>query len=291
MGNSVLSQLLNHGHDLRMFDRPAGRPLLECTPRGVGYEQRRNEAYAWGGQSRGNEPFLVLQHTTFGAGCLDYDGTEYRLRPGHTMLVTIPHRHRYWLERGGKWEYFWLLLTGREALRIAREILAHSGPVLQLEPEAVDRMAAACHGLLATEMLTQGAASSLGYAALAALQDGCFGTQTQTPNLPTALERVIGFVEDHLAEALSVDRLARVAGMSRAHFVRKFTETLGGPPSEFVLNRRLARIERLLLATEMTVREIAAATGFADGNYLAKSFRRARGMSPLAFRATRSGAP
>ena len=40
----------------------------------------------------------------------------------------------------------------------------------------------------------------------------------------------------------------------------------------------------------MKVSDIARATGFADGNYLAKAFRRHRGMTPLAFRATRAEA-
>jgi AraC-like DNA-binding protein len=78
--------------------------------------------------------------------------------------------------------------------------------------------------------------------------------------------------------------------MSRAHFVRQFTATTGHPPSDYVLARRLERVERLLLATELTVAEIAGVTGFADGNYLAKVFRRERGMSPRACRATRAEA-
>ena len=40
----------------------------------------------------------------------------------------------------------------------------------------------------------------------------------------------------------------------------------------------------------VTFRDIAKAAGFTDPNYLAKAFRRHRGMSPLEFRATREGA-
>ena len=69
--------------------------------------------------------------------------------------------------------------------------------------------------------------------------------------------------------------------------MREFRAGTGLPPSDFVLNRRIERIERLLLATEMKVADIAAATGFNDANYLAKAFRRHRGLSPLGFRATR----
>lgn len=283
----MLSDLLAHGHDIRVLSLPRSAAPLQCLAASAGYEQRMNEVYSWDGLKRGTSPFLVLQHTTFGEGRLDYAGTQYRLTPGQTMLVTMPHAHRYWLERGGHWEYFWAVLHGREALRLAREILEAAGPVLRLEAAQTDRLAAACLALIATPDLTPGEVSAAAYAALAALHDSAFAARRAETPLPAALARVVGFIAAHLAEPLPVDRLARVAGLSRAHFVRQFTAALGKPPSAHVLDLRLERIERLLLASEMTVAEIAAATGFNDANYLAKAFRRHRGLAPLAFRATR----
>ena len=288
MGNFMLSDLLAHGHDIRLLDLPRAGAPLHCMAASVGYEQRKNEVYAWDGLKRGTSPFLVIQHTVLGEGRLDYAGNDHRLHPGQTMLVTMPHAHRYWLERGGHWEYFWAVLHGREALRLAREILDATGPVLEIGPDAVDRLALACQTLLTAPKLTPGTASTAAYAAMSALHDGVFAERAgaDTP-LPAALSRVVDHVDRNLAATLTVDRLAAVAGLSRAHFVRVFTAALGQPPSDFVLARRIERIERLLLATEMTVNDIAAATGFADPNYLAKAFRRHRGMAPLAFRATR----
>lgn len=287
----MLSHLLTHGHDIRVLPPHKGAASLHCRAASVGYEQRKAEIYSWDGLNRGTQPFLVLQHTVLGEGRLTYAGTHHRLLPGQTMLVTIPHAHRYWLDRGGHWEYFWAVLHGREALRLAREVLQAAGPVLTLPPPLVDRLAEACLTLLTEPRLTPGTASSAAYAAMTTLHDGAFTTRDrpETP-LPAALARVIDHVESHLAETLTIDRLAAVAGLSRADFVRMFAATLGLPPSDHVQARRIERAERLLLATEMTVSAIAAATGFADGNYLAKTFRRHRGLSPLEFRATRAEA-
>jgi AraC family transcriptional regulator len=287
----MLSALLAHGHDIRVLTPPRGQAPLHCMAASVGYEQRMNEVYAWDGMKRGTAPFLVIQHTVLGEGRLDYAGTGYRLTPGQCMLVTMPHAHRYWLERGGHWEYFWLVLNGREALRLAREVLDAAGPVLQLTPALVDRLAAACLTLIETPRPSPGQASTAAYAAMTALHDGVFGSrESEAAPLPPAMARVLAFIEANPAAPLPVDRLAALAGKSRAHFVRQFTAQLGVSPSEFVLDRRLQRIERLLLATEMKVSDIATLTGFADGNYLAKVFRRRRGMSPLDFRATRQEA-
>lgn len=254
----------------------------------AGYEQRRNEVYSWDGLKRGSSPFLVIQHTTHGEGRLDYAGVVHRLTPGKTMLVTMPHAHRYFLERGGHWEYFWLLLNGREALRLAREILDAAGPVLTLGSDDIDRLAGAAMRAMTLSDTTPGRVSALAYDAMATLHDGVFGLlpPAETP-LPPSILRVIAYVEDNLGASLQVEQLAAVAEMSRAHFVRGFTRATGEAPSEFVLARRLARAERLLLATEMTVSEIAAMTGFANGNYFAKVFRKHRGATPLEYRATR----
>ncbi len=286
----MLSDLLSHGHDRRAFHAAQGHMSLHCRTTAAGYEQRRNEVYSWDGLNRGTAPFLVLQHTTLGNGRLDHAGTTYRLTPGQTMLLTIPHAHRYWLEKGGHWEYFWLVVTGREALRLAREVVEAAGPVLTPDAVQINRMAAACLTLLSSPNPSPGAASAAAYTALTALHDAALATNAAAKTLPAALTRVTAFIEANLSAPLPINRLATIAGLSRAHFTRHFAASVGTPPSDYVQARRLERIERLLLATEMKIADIAKATGFADPNYLAKSFRRHKGMAPLEFRATRAEA-
>jgi AraC-like DNA-binding protein len=282
----MLSALLSHGFDIRHHPMPSS-PHLPCLPLAAGYEQRISERYSWDGTQRGTAPFVVLQHTTFGEGRLDWGAARYRLTPGQTMLVTIPHTHRYWLPPGGHWEYFWLILTGREALRLTHEIHTAKGPILEPDPGQTDRLSTAALALLSPQ--PPGAASAAAWAALVTLHEAAFATPSGTASPDPALARVLDHVERHLADTLTVDRLASVAGISRAHFVRRFTAALGQPPSHYVRDRRLDRADRLLLATELTVTDIAAATGFSDAAYFAKCFRAARGMSPLEWRATRPG--
>lgn len=282
----MLLDLLDHGHDVRRLALPKTAMPLHCMAASAGYEQRRNEVYSWDGLQRGSAPFLVIQHTLVGEGRLDFAGVQHRLVPGTTMVVSMPHAHRYWLERGGHWQYFWMVLNGREALRLAREIIDANGPVARLPDPVVDRIAGACLTLIEKADITPGEASSTAYAAMAALHDGVFGSSAAPEQGPRpAFARVIAHVEANLAAPLQVERLAAIAEMSRGHFVRQFSAALGAAPSDFVLERRLERIERLLLATDMSVVAIARATGFADANYLAKTFRRKRGLAPLEFRA------
>jgi AraC family transcriptional regulator len=281
----MLSALLAHGHDRAAPGPPVAG--FECWPSAAGYEQRRAERYRWDGMARGDEPFAVIQHTLSGEGRLDFAGARYRLRPGQTMVVLIPHAHIYYLQRGGEWDYFWLILRGREALRLARAVQAAAGPVLDLAAPGVERLAAACLTVLSGEWQA-GALSAAAYGALAALHDGV--GQPGAAALPPAIARAMAYAAGNLASPLQVDALAAVAGLSRAHFVRSFTAAVGVAPSPWVRAQRLDRAERLLLASEMTVGQIATATGFADGNTLAKVLRRDRGLAPLSLRAARAEA-
>lgn len=278
----MLIDLLNHGPGLRIPKPGKSRLDLHAMSVGAGYERRENESYSWEG--RGRAPFSVIQHTIAGRGELDYAGVRHALLPGDTMLLNFPHANRYWLAPGQSWEYFWIGVNGREALRITRSILDGAGPVLRLGSGYVDRLAAICRTLIAREPQS-GEASSLAYAAVMALHDGVQpGDGSNADEQPAAIRRVLGYVEQHLGDRLDVERLAQIAGSSRAHFVRIFTAAVGTPPSHYVVGRRLQLAQRLLTATDATIAEIASACGFADGNYFSKVFRRETGQAPSAFR-------
>lgn len=285
----MLSRLIEHGHGMRHTDPVKGDVGLFCMARGAGYELRVNEIYSWDGLRRGATPFAVIQHTIEGEGRLDYAGAHHALRPGDTMLLTFPHANRYWLERGKSWEYFWITISGREALRLAGAILAVKGPILRPAANAVDQLAGACLALLSGSYLP-GAVSAAAYNAIMTLYDEAFGATTPGRSLPLPVVRAQQFFERNLAQPIDVEMLARAAQLSRAHFVRLFTAAVGVPPSDYVFASRIDRAMRMLVATDNPINVIALACGFANANYFSKAFRRAKGCSPGAFRtAGRSG--
>ena len=97
---------------------------------------------------------------------------------------------------------------------------------------------------------------------------------------PRARRRVLELIEARLGGELSVDELAREAELSPAHFARAFRETLGRPPHQYILARRLERARRLLEAPNARPSEVAAAAGFADQAHLTRLFKRAFGVTP-----------
>ncbi|MDW9698915.1 helix-turn-helix domain-containing protein [Sinorhizobium meliloti] len=286
MGNSVLRQLIDRGPAMRTVSLPRGRQSLHTMPTSTGYEIRTDASYDWDGRKRGQTPFTVLQHTIGGAGNLRYENRSHRVRPGETLLLLVPHNHRYWLEEGGRWEFFWISMNGEEALRIHRAILAVTGPIIRLQPDTVEHLAD-CSLRLITGGETPGSASAIAYEAAMALYDDVFGSHPVLSEEYRKMQHVIDHILSNLDKPLPVEGLARISGLSRAHFSRAFAASEGMPPAEFVLQKRLQRAVKLLTKTaDLPVKEVAILSGFEDPNYFAKVFRRVFGASPTEFRTT-----
>lgn len=283
----MLDRLTMSGPFMKTLSLPHGRQRLHTMPTSTGYEIRTQPSYDWDGRKRGQTPFTVLQHTLEGAGNLHYEDRTYRLRPGETLLLLVPHNHRYWLEEGGRWAFFWLSMNGEEAIRIHRAILAAAGPVLRLKPATIDRLAACSLRLAQGEGETPGRASAIAYEAAMMLYDDIFGGQTFKGTEDDAIHAVVGHIERNLDRPLPVGELAHLSGLSRSHFSRVFLRAEGMPPAEFVLGRRLARATRLLTETgSVSVKDVSARCGFDNANYFAKVFRRHFGATPTEFRTT-----
>jgi AraC-like DNA-binding protein len=87
------------------------------------------------------------------------------------------------------------------------------------------------------------------------------------------------------AERLSVDDMARAAGLSRAHFSREFRRAFGESPHVYLLTRRLERAAALLRTTDRPIADICFAVGLRSLGSFTTSFTRTYGQSPAAYRA------
>jgi AraC-like DNA-binding protein len=287
MGNSVLELLRARGSGRSAISLARGRDRLHVMPTSAGYEVAADSSYSWDGRLRGQTPFAIIQHTIGGAGRLRYERHNRLVVPGETMLVVIPHNHRYWIEDGERWEFFWIAITGQEALRLHRAILASAGPVFRLRPETIERLASMSLDLRDGKAESPGAASAIAYAATMALYDDLLGGEASSRATQGAsMKHVLAHIRRNLSQPLDVPHLADIAGLSRAHFSRVFTDCEGVSPAAFVMAERMRRAASLLVSGASSVKEVSRACGFDDANYFAKAFRRSFGASPTEFRTT-----
>ncbi|MDR7272176.1 AraC-like DNA-binding protein [Pelomonas saccharophila] len=91
-------------------------------------------------------------------------------------------------------------------------------------------------------------------------------------------------IETRSAEALTLEEVARVAGLSPFHLLRVFRQSIGVTPHQYLMRLRLMQGLRLLRDTRLAVTDVAYETGWADLSNFNKAFRREFGCSPRSLR-------
>ena len=102
---------------------------------------------------------------------------------------------------------------------------------------------------------------------------------------PEALGRTIAFINDRLADDISLDDLANLCGMTKFHFLRLFKASTNSSPYQYLRDRRIERARHLLSTTQYAIGDIAGQCGFASATGFAEMFRKVVGVAPTAWRA------
>jgi len=96
---------------------------------------------------------------------------------------------------------------------------------------------------------------------------------------------VIGYIDEHLGEELSVERLAKVANFSKFHFHRQFSSYAGVSVSRYIHMLRLKRASmRLVFEPRAKIIHIALEAGFETPEAFSRAFKRYFGQTPSRFR-------
>ncbi|HEY3991780.1 MAG TPA: AraC family transcriptional regulator [Ktedonobacteraceae bacterium] len=102
------------------------------------------------------------------------------------------------------------------------------------------------------------------------------------------VKRVLEYIQHHLDQNLSLAEIAQQSGLSPFHFARRFRQTTGESPHQYVVNRRIETAQRLLKETDLSVGQIALMTGFASQGHFTQAFTRRLGQPPRQYRLRRS---
>jgi AraC family transcriptional regulator len=170
---------------------------------------------------------------------------------GHTDLPLAP---RLFFEDAGLWDI---------AIRLKALIEG---------PEPIDRLYCESLGVvLAHEIVRLG---SGGTGVVTPARGGLAGWQQRT---------VASYIEEHVADQISLATLAEIAHLSPFHFSRAFKQTFGMPPHRFHTHRRIERAKSLLANPAASVTSVGMAVGFCETSSFSATFRKATGVTPTGF--------
>jgi AraC family transcriptional regulator len=105
---------------------------------------------------------------------------------------------------------------------------------------------------------------------------------------PWQLRSVLTHIETHIGESIGNKDLAVLARLSESHFNIAFHKSVGRPPHDYIIQRRVARAQGLMLSADVPLCEVAMECGFADQAHFTRLFRTVVGETPAAWRRARA---
>lgn len=222
---------------------------------------------------------------TSGRGALHVDGQSYVLKEGALVVLSNLSAHEYYSSSHAPLGMTWLEFYGSDSTPLISKIIQQRGNVF--ESAAYGTVVEKIENLV-TMALDNGTIqfSRHIYDILMDLyEDAQDNAQKNLGHqLVGKFLTVNQYIDDHLAEKLSLDDLAQLTGYSNSHFAKLFKEVYGVAAYEFILQKRITAAKYLLSCSTMAVGEIAATVGFCDASHFLKRFRQYEGMAPKEYR-------
>ncbi len=264
------------------LQRPITQDLL-CTR--IGYQGPSAAHYI--PRPKGSSEHIMIACSE-GAGWLEIGNSKWVIEKNMAFLIPAGVPHAYGAMPKNPWANYWIHFRGNQALDYLKLLsITPTSPLLYVQ-QAEETMTAIeqIYSFL-SEVHTIpnliAASGSLGYL-LGLMQ---LWQRTREPQSWTAevnCDNTIHFMHKNLNKAISLKKLARLAGMSSNHYGALFKKRHQYPPKEYFNRLKMQRACQLLKMTNLRVREIAVAVGFSDPYYFSRLFRKIIGQSPKSYR-------
>jgi AraC-like DNA-binding protein len=259
-----------HPLDAAEFKRPAHRPGVELYRAHIvrhAFEPHMHEAFGLGAIESGVERFR-------------YRGSEHLAPPDTLVLMNPDEPHTGRAETAAGWRYRMAYidadaleeLSGERGWWFA-EAVGHDAPRARRLSRLLRQLWHAQEPL---------AFDSLLLALVEELRPAARIAQPARPEGALRFAPVIEHLRERLAERVTLDELAGVAGLSPFHFLRQFRRRHHATPQQMLMALRLLEAKRRLAAGEAPA-QVSPAVGLADQAHLTRAFARRYGVTPARY--------
>lgn len=225
---------------------------------------------------------IMLFFVHDGAMELTLAGTPVLAGAGQTVLFDCREPYSYAASDG--LEFTWLLFNGLNARTFYRKILQARGRrafVPSYPAEIAQMLGSLLSGCAEEARMSEAQCSQLIHRLLCLL---LLDESTVRHADSDRIAQAIRYMNRHLFEPIGVQEVADSVSLSASHFSRQFKARTGYSPYEYIVLRRIDKAKYMLSSTELSVKEIAYATGYNSEENFIHSFRKNVGIAPGLFR-------
>jgi transcriptional regulator GlxA family with amidase domain len=206
---------------------------------------------------------------------------------GQAFLTVLPSEHVYYLPKeSSEWSFYWFTLAHPYVVERLARLLEHQAPVFpvpaasHLHSLGLSLFERCCQQRFEDRFAEEGAL----FEWMLGLEQHMYELAHPRNRRDALMEELRRYTLENLKRSFGIEELARRHGLSRSHYSHAFRSATGMAPAGCVSGVRLGEVRRLLRESGSPLKDIAAATGFADANHLCKAFRRLYHISPGLYR-------
>lgn len=96
--------------------------------------------------------------------------------------------------------------------------------------------------------------------------------------------KILEYIDRNLHREIRVEELERFLTLPRSKFSAEFHQAFGLPPKQYITLRRIGRAKYLLIRTQLSIKEIALESGFANEFFFSKVFKKYTNHAPSEYR-------
>ena len=249
-----------------------------CTEAGIFYAREQFNTI------RDFKDSYLLFCTIEGCGIINQSDVTVHLRPGQALFMNCRSSQSYFTDpESGKWTHYWMHIDG-SGIKGMESLLIPEGRITALHTSA-DTLKKEYDLLLRNlENTSSNTILSTSLSIHKILSSLVFQNSISYSQNQKLIQKSADYIHSHFSESFELDTLLEIAGMSRSYFMRQFRQYMGTTPYSYLLSLRITKAREYLEVTDMTIHEIAAATGFSDDPSFSTRFSSMVGMSPLKYR-------
>jgi AraC family transcriptional regulator, arabinose operon regulatory protein len=247
---------------------------------------------AW--RSKGTDDWLLI-YTAGGRGRFGFVGGEVVTAPGDIVLLRPGTLHDYGVEPTlQRWELIWSHFHPRPDWVEWLDWPEEAPGLMRLRSESGDtrkRIEALIESVYQFTVSAHRRRTQFAMNAMESLLLWCdtINPRSQQARIDPRIRAAMDHICRRLGEAMSLEDVAEVAGLSVSRMAHLFREQAGVSPQQFIEQQRMHRACQLLGFTQRSIKEISRDVGYDNPFYFTQRFKKHTGASPRAYRVRGSG--
>ena len=234
---------------------------------------------------------VILIYCTDGLGWIQVPKGRVTLQAGDMYAIAPGVPHSYAADPTNPWTIYWFHINGTACQESVWAATGNHENLAQVVRVVFSNERIALFDRIYEAFLNGYSQSNLLFANLTlpyflasfVLPDN-FRPKTKVALPINATDKAIQFMQDNLANPVTLDNIAQAANLSVSFFSRKFKQDTGYAPIEYFNHLRVQKACQLLHFSDLRINEVASQLGIDDPFYFSRLFKNQMGISPVEYR-------